>query len=267
MNPYERWGGSPNVQSSRGSGRSRAARSAVSIPSYSPSIGGVELHGPTLTLRYATPDDAPALFELASDREVTRFFSWGPYTRLEEPVAYIIGLAGRRERGEQLDLLIVHRDDGPIGVVGLAELSQRDRRAVIGTWLGRRWWGSGANAEVKALVARLAFEHLGLERLGAYADVENGRSRAALERLGFMREGLLRRWHRHGDAAHDVHVFGLLREEWARSPLAAVPVELDGEPPEAFVIGPSRADQTAGGGAAGGARGVAGSPSSGENGG
>ncbi len=196
----------------------------------------MELRGRSLTLRYAAPDDAPALFTLGSDPQVTRFFSWGPYMRLEEPVAYIVGLADRRERGEQLDLLIVHHEDGPIGVVGLAELSRRDRRAVIGTWLGRRWWGSGANREVKALMAQLAFAHLGLDRLGAYADVENGRSQAALERLGFVREGLLRRWHRHGDVAHDVYVYGLLREEWVTSPLAAVPVELHGEPPASFVV-------------------------------
>ncbi|MBS1868943.1 MAG: GNAT family N-acetyltransferase [Actinobacteria bacterium] len=196
----------------------------------------MRLHGPTLTLRYAAPEDAPALFELGSDRAVTRFFSWGPYVRVEEPAAYVVGLADRRERGEQLDLLIVHREDGPIGVVGLAELSIRDRRAVIGTWLGRRWWGSGANREVKALVAQLAFLHLGLERLGAYADVENGRSQTALERLGFRREGLLRRWHRHGDLAHDVYVYSLLREEFEEGPLAAVPLALEGAPPAAFVV-------------------------------
>lgn len=205
---------------------------------YSPSIALMELHGPTLTLRYAKPEDAPALLELGSDREVTRFFSWGPYVRIEEPAAYVVGLADRRERGEQLDLLIVHRGDGPIGVVGLAELSRRDRRAVVGTWLGRRWWGTGANFETKALIAQLAFGRLGLERLGAYADVENVRSQRALERIGFVHEGLLRRWHRHGDGARDVHVYGLLREEWARSPLAAVPVELCGEPPEAFLAAP-----------------------------
>jgi ribosomal-protein-alanine N-acetyltransferase len=225
----------------------------------------VELHGPTLILRYAMPEDAHALFELASDRDVTRFFSWGPYVRIDEPIAYIAGLAARRERGEQLDLLVVHRSDGPIGVVGLAELSRRDRRAVVGTWLGRRWWGSGANFETKALVAHFAFAHLGLERLGAYADVENVRSQAALERIGFVREGMLRRWHRHGAAAHDVHVFGLLREEWAASELAAVPVALHGEPPESFVVGD--ADQIAGGGETGGARGAPGASSSGENGG
>jgi len=196
----------------------------------------VELDGPTLTLRYATDDDASALFELGSDPDVTRFFSWGPYLRIAEPLAYVGGLAGQRERGEQLDLLIVHREDGPIGVTGLSEVSRRDRRAVIGTWIGRRWWGSGANFESKALVAHLAFALLGIERLGAYADLENGRSQAALEKLGFTREGVLRRWHRHGETVHDVALFSLLHAEWERSPLAAVPVVLRGEPPERFVV-------------------------------
>jgi len=225
----------------------------------------VEIVGPNLTLRFATPADAPALFELASDPQVTRFFSWGPYTSIEQPLAYIERLAGQRERGEQLDVLIVHHEHGPIGVTGLVEFSQRDRRAIVGSWLGRAWWGSGANTEAKALVARLAFEHLGLDRVGAYADVENGRSQAALEKVGFVREGVLRSWHRHGETVHDVVMFGLLREDFARSPLAAIPAVLRGEPPEAFVVvQPPKGELEAGGAVA---EGGSASPSSAEIGG
>jgi ribosomal-protein-alanine N-acetyltransferase len=194
----------------------------------------VELIGPTLTLRYATPADTPALFELGSNSEVTRFFSWGPYTSLEQPAAYIAGLAGERERGERLDFLIVDPQLGPIGVTGLTEHSSRDRRAVVGTWLGRAHWGTGANRRSKALIAHLAFDVLRLERLGAYADLDNPRSQRALERLGFQREGILRRWHRHGDNVHDVLVYSWLKEEWAASPLAATSVEVHGDLPEAF---------------------------------
>jgi ribosomal-protein-alanine N-acetyltransferase len=197
---------------------------------------GLEVAGPTLVLRYPGESDAAALFELASDPQVTRFFSWGPYQRVEEAQAYISTLERRRERGEQLDLLIEHRDEGPIGITGLSELSRRDRRAVVGTWLGRRWWGTGANAESKALVTRLAFDALGLERLGAYSNVTHTRSQAALERLGFVREGVLRTWHRHGDVYHDVVVWSILRMEWAESPLAQVPVEVAGELPALFVV-------------------------------
>jgi ribosomal-protein-alanine N-acetyltransferase len=192
----------------------------------------MEVLGPTLTLRYATDADAPALLALASDPEVTRFFSWGPYRDVAEPRAYIAKLAGQRERGEQLDLLIVHREHGPIGVTGLSELSRRDRRAVVGTWLGRDFWGTGANAESKRMVAHLAFEVLGLERLGAYTNVENRRSQVALERLGYTREGVLRAWHRHGDRVHDVVLYSLLRAE--RAPETDVAVR--GAPPAPFVL-------------------------------
>jgi ribosomal-protein-alanine N-acetyltransferase len=201
----------------------------------------VEVLGPSLRLRYATPMDATALFELAADSEVTRFFSWGPYGSEREPAAYIEALAEARARAEKLEFLIVGSDERPIGVTGLSDFSLRDRRAVVGTWLGRRHWGTGANREAKALVARLAFEALGLERIGAYASVENQRSQRALQAIGFSREGTLRRWHRHGDTVHDVVLYSLLRAEWLRSPLAGVEVRITGRPPHgfSFVAAPS----------------------------
>src|SRR3982751_1399301 len=60
-------------------------------------------------LRSPEPADAPRLLELASDPEVTRWFSWGPYTSLDEPLAYIEDAARRREAGSQLALLGVPR--------------------------------------------------------------------------------------------------------------------------------------------------------------
>jgi [ribosomal protein S5]-alanine N-acetyltransferase len=195
------------------------------------------ISGPTLELRYATADDVPRLFELGADESVTRFFSWGPYASPDEPAAYVAGLAERRERGEQLEFLIVHRSDGPIGVTGLSEFARRDRRATVGSWLGRPWWGSGANFESKALITALAFRRLGVHRLTAWANTRNGRSQAALERIGFRREGVLAAWHRHGDAYHDVVVFSLLANAWAGSALADVEVAFDGALPDAFATG------------------------------
>jgi len=200
-------------------------------------IGAVVLTGPTLTLRYAVPEDAQRLLELASDPAVTQWFSWGPYDSLDQPEAYIAGLPAKRESGELLDFLIVHEQAGPIGVTGLSELAARDRRATVGSWFGRDWWGSGANGESKAIIAALAFRHLGLDRLTAWANTRNGRSQVALERVGFLREGVLRGWHRHGEARHDVVVFGMLREQWEASPLAEVGVQLSGAPPAAFAVG------------------------------
>jgi len=195
------------------------------------------ISGPTLSLRYARADDAARLFELASDPAVTRFFSWGPYTDVSQPETYIASLPAKREGGELLDFLVVHHDDGPIGVTGLSELSARNRHATVGSWFGHRWWGSGANLESKALIAALAFQRLGMDRLTAWANTRNGRSQVALERVGFKREGVLRSFHRHGDVLHDVVVFGMVRNGWMRSRLHGVPVSVEGSPPPAFSLG------------------------------
>jgi ribosomal-protein-alanine N-acetyltransferase len=194
----------------------------------------MRIAGPTLELRPPEAGDAPALLALARDPEVTRWFSWGPYRSLDEPLAYIEDQAGRRERGEQLDLVVLHPEHGPVGVTGLSERHARDRRAIVGSWLGRPYWGTGLNAQAKELVFHLAFRHLGLERLGAYADVRHERSQRALEKVGFRREGVLRNFHRHGTAAKDVVVFGLLREEWLASPSAGMVAVVEGEVPAAW---------------------------------
>jgi [ribosomal protein S5]-alanine N-acetyltransferase len=195
----------------------------------------LEISGPRIRLRVPREEDARRLFELASDAEVTRFFSWGPYREESEALAWLQTLRQRREGGIALELAIVDPDDWVIGITGVLEVSKRDRRAVVGTWLGQAYWGTGANAESKALIAHLVFEELRMERLGAWADVRNPRSQHALERLGFVREGTLRAFHRHGDERRDVISYSLLREEWQQAEFARVAVSVRGTPPEAFI--------------------------------
>ena len=189
--------------------------------------------GPTLTLRYPEPADAAALFALADDPEVARFFSWR-YAAPADAEAWIAGRPAAREAGDWLEFVVEHREHGVAGVTGLTEPSRRDRRAVTGSWLGRAFRGTGANHEAKALLARIAFGPCGLERLGAYAAVGNLRSARALEKVGFVHEGTLRRFHRHGDEVHDVHVFGLLAGDWENGPLVGTPAAVTGHPPDAF---------------------------------
>jgi len=181
------------------------------------------VRGPRLSLRSPRPDDADALFELGRDPEVVRFFSWGPYRERAEAAAFIDRVIEERPH----EFFIVGDDDLPIGLTGLTEVSDRDRRAVVGTWLGRKHWGTGANRESKELILHYAFRALELNRVSAYAHPDNVRSLRALEKLGFAREGVLRQWHVHRGEARDVVILGLLRDEWDRGPVAAAPVVVE----------------------------------------
>jgi ribosomal-protein-alanine N-acetyltransferase len=192
------------------------------------------VRGPNLSLRVLVAGDVPALFELGRSPEVSRFFSWGPYEAEAEAAAFVDSLDRQREAGERLEFGIFSNEGDLLGVTGLSEFSQRDRRAVLGTWLGRAHWGTGANRESKSLLLAVAFGPLTLLRVTALASPQNVRSVAALQRLGFVHEGVLRGWHVHGGVPRDVAVLRMLREEWERTPLAEVPVEIDGPLPPAY---------------------------------
>jgi ribosomal-protein-alanine N-acetyltransferase len=197
---------------------------------------GLVVRGPHLSLRYPRAGDAAALYELGRDPAVTRFFAWGPYADLDQALEWVESTPAARRAGRRLELVVADRSDRAIGVTSLGELSRRDRRAVTGTWLGRPYWGSGANAESKALLLSLAFRRLGLERVTALVNPENARSFSALERLGFAREGVLRAWHRHPDGVWDCAVLRMLRAEFDASPLARVRAEVSGEPPRRWLV-------------------------------
>jgi RimJ/RimL family protein N-acetyltransferase len=83
-------------------------------------------------------------------------------------------------------------------------------------------------------VLALAFRGLGLERVTAWCGADNGRSQKALERLGFVHEGVLRSWHVHRGDPKDVISYSMLNEDWENSELAREPVEIVGEVPAQF---------------------------------
>ncbi|HEV3426497.1 MAG TPA: GNAT family protein, partial [Paraburkholderia sp.] len=87
------------------------------------------------------------------------------------------------------------------------------RRAEIGFCLQRRQWGKGYMSEAAAAVVEHAFEAVKLNRIEADIDPRNTASARVLERLGFVREGLLRERWIVGDEVTDSALYGLLRSD------------------------------------------------------
>lgn len=77
--------------------------------------------------------------------------------------------------------------------------------------------GTGAGRAFLAALVAHAFGPLGARRIWLDASAENPRALALYERLGFRREGVMRQqWFRPVlGRAVDLHVFGLMRDEWA----------------------------------------------------
>jgi ribosomal-protein-alanine N-acetyltransferase len=170
---------------------------------------------PRLTLRPPRRGDEDDLFAIHSDPEVMRYFSEPPWTDPERPAHQIDEDAGRFEREESFRFAIVLNATGrQIGNCTLFSLHRQNRRAEIGYALARSHWGHGYMHEALQALLGFAFKDLDLHRLEADIDPRNGASAAALVRLGFQEEGLLReRWIVAGEVS-DSQLYGLLRREW-----------------------------------------------------
>jgi ribosomal-protein-alanine N-acetyltransferase len=168
-----------------------------------------------LALRWLTPADVPALYEVFSDPEVTRYWSSPPLADTAAAEALLAEIHDAFARRTLFQWGIARRsDDLVVGTCTLAGLVPAHRRAELGFALGRRHWGQGYVAEALPALVEFAFGQLGLYRLEADVDPRNRASIRALERLGFKQEGYLRaRYHLHGEI-QDAMLFGLIRPDW-----------------------------------------------------
>lgn len=167
------------------------------------------------------PDRAAALLSSVSSDEV---WAWKPVPKpatVEAMRALIadvmIGPSGGRQ-----PLVVVRRGDGlVIGSTTLHSVDLTHRSAEIGwTWLDRRCWGQGYNEDMKHVLLAYCFGPLGLQRVQWTVDGGNVRSQRAVERLGFVKEGILRSHRVRADGSRaDTVMYSLLAEEW---PAAAV---------------------------------------------
>ncbi len=85
------------------------------------------------------------------------------------------------------------------------------------TWIGREFQGSGLNGQVKVLMLDHAFNTMGFGKVEFRIDERNIRSRKAVEKLGAVLEGVLRKNVFLLDGyKRNTCCYGILREEWQK---------------------------------------------------
>src|SRR6266403_2100999 len=159
----------------------------------------VTLQGRWISLEAIDERHAPGIFEAMRDDEVCRYLAWEPPKSLDETLALV------REANDAMAR-------GQAGVY--AQVWNATGRAIGSTFLGRDYWRTPANTESKYLFLRHCFESLGCVRVALKTDGRNLRSQEAIERLGAVREGVLRRHMRIKGYQRDTVYFSIIDDEW-----------------------------------------------------
>ena len=168
-------------------------------------------------LRLLEESDADELIALI-DANRAHLEHWMPWVEHEQEPADVLPFirSTRRQIGDNdgLQTAILAPDGRIVGMVGSHSIDWANRKSSIGYWLARDEQGRGTMTEAVRAHIDHAFATWGLNRILIQAAVENARSRAIPERLGFREEGTLREVERVGGRMLDGVVYAMLATDW-----------------------------------------------------
>lgn len=122
-----------------------------------------------------------------------------------------------KQEKELYPLIIIRKEDGdPIGLTMFGNISFQHKRLEIGwTWIGEKYQGTGINAICKRLLLDYSFDILDLRRVEFKIDINNLKSQRAIEKIGAVKEGLLRDYNiqSYGESK-GTYVYSILQQEW-----------------------------------------------------
>jgi len=157
--------------------------------------------------------DAERLFELI-DSNRAHLREWLPELLAIETVEQEREWLQERiaDTGGEKPLLIIV-DDNVVGVIG-ANIQEQNASADVGYWRAEGQQGRGITTRSCAAIVDELLRVKGLNRIVIRAAVENTRSRAIPERLGFIHEGVERQAVKLPDRFVDMAVYSMLASEW-----------------------------------------------------
>ena len=157
-------------------------------------IDPVTLAGQQVIVEPIKPDHAEGLWAIGQHRDDWAYLPIPGFFSLSEVDDWIAKAIKAAEQQQQVPLVLINPDSGqPMGSTRLMNIRPEHRGLEIGyTWLGHAYQRTAVNTETKYLLLRHLFETAGAYRVEFKTDERNQRSQRAIERIGAVREGVLR---------------------------------------------------------------------------
>ena len=177
----------------------------------------VTLVGSAVCLEPLSEAHFGGLCDVGLDASIWQYMLYGVIDTPEKMMAFIRDLLKRVERGTDLPFAVIDRQAGTaIGCTRYMDIQPQNRGLEIGgTWYGKAYQRTAANTECKTLLLTHAFENLGCIRVQFKTDSRNTASQKALERIGAVREGILRDHMIRPDGTVRSSVYySILKNEW-----------------------------------------------------
>jgi RimJ/RimL family protein N-acetyltransferase len=175
------------------------------------------IRGEQVYLRAAERSDIGDFVRWFNDAEVVRNLArYAPMSEAAE-TSWFDRMLEAQGRTDHFFVICLRENGRAIGTIGLHDVDLRDGRAEFGIAIGEKdAWGKGYGTDALRAICDFGFGELRLERIGLFYFQGNDRGRRSYEKAGFTHEGTMRRANYGGGAHRDVHIMGMLRDEWLR---------------------------------------------------
>lgn len=182
----------------------------------------MEIHPVTLTGRFVRLEPlseahVPGLAAIGLEPGIWRYMRYGQMETEAHMRQWVLELLELQARGSDLPFAVRHLESGRLaGCTRYLHINHVDRSVEIGgTWYGLAYQRTAVNSECKYLLLGHAFETLGCVRVQLKADARNERSQRALERIGAVKEGVLRSHMILPDGfVRDSVIYSIIASEW-----------------------------------------------------
>jgi len=177
----------------------------------------VTLDGEHVRLEPLAPGHAADLFVAGADPLVWRYLPIPPPSSIDEIESWIAEAIARGETVGDIPFAIIDRASGrAAGSTRYLDIRRSDRALEIGwSWVGAAYQRTAINTECKYLLLAHAFDRLGAIRVQFKANARNERSLRAIERIGGIREGVLRKQRiQHDGYIRDAVYYSIIDDEW-----------------------------------------------------
>ena len=166
-----------------------------------------------LILRKLELDDAPAMYQYASNADVTKYVLWDSHPSLHVTEQFLQMMINKYEEGNLAWAITLKNSNAFVGTIDFVMLNKAERIAEIGYALSDAYWGKGIATEATQALIHYGFTQLQLERIQARCFSNNIGSERVMQKAGMTYEGTLRKGKFAKGIYHDIKMYAILREE------------------------------------------------------
>jgi N-acetyltransferase len=180
-------------------------------------IEPVTLLGSIVQLEPLSLAHVPSLAKVGLEERIWSYMRYRRVETVEQLSDWVQSILDHQAQGTDLAFTVIDRASGEaIGCTRYLNIDIPNRCVEIGgTWYGLAYQGSLVNTECKYMLLRHAFEVFGCVRVWLKTDSRNLRSQRAIEKLGAVKEGLLRNHMILPDGhIRDSIVYSFIPQEW-----------------------------------------------------